>query len=279
MQNKFKSFKDNGFWIEKNFFKQSDLKEIFFLFYDISLSMYEKKISKKHKFKNLSRIKYNKTGIILLDKILMKLFKKDKRIIGEIYDTVSYSSTFLRFFSNKEIEELTRMFLELPKKSSLYGFTNRVRIDPPKDERRTYGWHQEVFYNVPKTKYLQTWCPIIRNTTIKNGTIQLCPGSHKEKIAKQKWKDIKGKATQILIDKKIVEKYPNVSLEMKVGDLLFFDGHLFHRSGHNTTVNEIRFSMVGMWNAVNTKDFKAPIPKFLFRGQTPREYYKNHFNN
>ena len=33
---------------------------------------------------------------------------------------------------------------------SLYGHTNRCRIDPPEDERRTYDWHQETFYTIPK---------------------------------------------------------------------------------------------------------------------------------
>ena len=148
---------------------------------------------------------------------------------------------------------MTRKLLELPNNSSLYGFTNRVRIDPPRDERRTYGWHQEVFYTLPKSKYLQTWCPIIRNTTISNGTIQICPGSHKEKIVKQEWRDIKGKATQIIIDDKIIKKYRPIDLEMKVGDLMFFNGHLFHRSGQNITKDQIRFSMVGMWNTVGIK--------------------------
>ena len=40
-------------------------------------------------------------------------------------------------------------------------------------------------------------------------------GSHKEGIAKQTWNEIEGKATQIIIDKEILDKYKSKNLEMK----------------------------------------------------------------
>lgn len=276
MKNKINFFEKNGYWVEKKIFTKTEMNEMFYLFYDISYSMFIKYFS-RNKIQETKNVTYDSIGVRSLDKMLMAIFKKDKNLIGEIYDTVSFSSTFLRFYSNKKIERLTRTLLKTHKNSSLYGYTNRVRIDPPKDQRRTYGWHQEVFYNVPKSIYLQTWCPIIRNTTKENGTIQIRVGSHKEKIAKQTWKDIQGKATQILIDQKIVNKYPLKELEMKVGDLMVFDGHLFHRSGFNSTHNDIRFSMVGMWNLINNKNFRAPKPEFTFRGISPKKYFENHF--
>ncbi len=276
MKNKINFFEKNGYWIEKKIFSKTEMSEMFFLFYDVSYSMFAKYFPKIN-IQETKKISYDSNGIKSLDTMLMTIFRKDKNLIGEIYDTVSFSSTFLRFYSNKKIEKLTRTLLKTHKNSSLYGYTNRVRIDPPKDQRRTYGWHQEVFYNLPKSIYLQTWCPIIRNTTKKNGTIQIRVGSHKEKIARQTWNDIKGKATQILIDKKVVNKYPLKEIEMKVGDLMVFDGHLFHRSGFNSTPNDVRFSMVGMWNLVNNKNFRAPKPEFVFRGISPKKYFDNFF--
>ena len=123
MQKKIEAFNKNGYWIEKDFFSFKELKEMFLLFYDISLSMHKKFLSRSSKFKELNEIKYDKSGIKTLDKILMEIFRKDKKLIGEIYDTVSYTSTFLRFLSNEKIEKLTRKLLELPNNSSLYGFT------------------------------------------------------------------------------------------------------------------------------------------------------------
>ena len=82
----------------------------------------------------------------------------------------------------------------------------------------------------------------------KNGTIELCPESHHEGIAPQTWNEIKNRATQIIVNKKTVNKYKQIKLPMKLGDVLFFNPYLFHRSGNNSTRNQIRFSLVGMWN-------------------------------
>tara|TARA_B110001469_G_C9455206_1_gene229721 strand:- start:225 stop:686 length:462 start_codon:yes stop_codon:yes gene_type:complete len=148
-----------------------------------------------------------------------------------------------------------------------------MRIDPPSDERRTYGWHQEIFYTIPDTKFLQTWCPMMRDTTIENGTIEIKKGSHKEGIAKQTWNEIEGRAIQIIIDPEITNKYKTIPLEMKVGDVLFFDGHLAHKSGQNSTKDEVRFSLVGMWNDTSYRGFNAPKPNFISRTISAKEYF------
>lgn len=148
-----------------------------------------------------------------------------------------------------------------------------MRIDPPRDERRTYGWHQEIFYTIPETRFIQTWCPLIRDTTIKNGTIEVCEGSHKEGIAKQTWNEIEGRATQIIVNEEVVVKYNQKKIPMKKGEILFFDPHMFHRSGHNSTKDEVRFSLVGMWNDTTHLKFKAPQPEFKSRTFSAKEYF------
>ena len=74
---------------------------------------------------------------------------------------------------------------------------------------------------------------MMRDTTIVNGTIKLKKESHKEGIPRQIWTATEGLATQIIIDPKITNKYETISLEMKVVDLLFFDGHLAYKLGEN----------------------------------------------
>ena len=114
-----------------------------------------------------------------LDKLMLEIFNFNKDLIGEIYDTISFTSVFLRFTASKKIEKISKILLGVKKNTQLYGFTNRIRIDPPNDERRTYGWHQEIFYTLPKSKFVQTWCPILRDTTKQNGTIEIKPFFHK----------------------------------------------------------------------------------------------------
>ena len=280
MNDVIKSFEDNGFYIQKNVYTKNDFEELFNIFYDLALSC---ALRNNIPF-DLNKFPTNESAsypedLSFLDKILLIILRFDKALIGELYDTFSYSSGFLRFVSNKEVEKMSKLLLKVENNTTLYGWTNRVRIDPPGDNRRTYGWHQEVFYTMPRFRYLQTWAPILRDTTVENGTINIKPGSHKEGIAAQTWNEVEGRATQILIDKDILSKYKSVKLEMKVGDVLYFDGHLAHASGNNTTENEIRFSLVGMWNDTSTKEFKAPLPCFKSRVEEPIDYFRNIFGS
>jgi len=258
-------FEENGYYIEKNLFSREDKHRMFVLFYDVFLSLalkFSVPLRKKYKSSNLVNIEDDLKD---LDYLMLDCFIFDKEIIGEGYDIISYSSAFLKLISNSKIEQLTKELLGIEQSGTLYGWTNRVRIDPPADERRTYGWHQEVFYTIPESRYLQTWAPMIRNTTIQNGTIWIAPKSHKEGIAKQSWNEIPGKATQIIVDDGIVNKYEHLQLEMEVGDVLFFDGKLVHKSGTNITNDEIRFSLVGMWHDIWTSNFRGPRPDFNHR--------------
>ena len=278
MEKRLKNFKEFGYHVEKNVYSKKDMDEIFILFYDIFISLsnkYSVPLAKKYK---LSKDALRETDLNLLDNLMLECFNYNKEIIGEGYDIVSYSSTFLRFISNEKTNIITKELLGLNKTNTIYGWTNRVRIDPPADERRTYGWHQEVFYSIPESKYLQTWAPMIRNTTKNNGTIWIAEKSHKEGIAKQKWNDIEGRATQIIVDDSIMSKYVKIQLEMEAGDVLFFDGKLAHRSGENITKDEIRFSLVGMWHDISNMSFRGPKPNFIQRTNIDNKKYWNECN-
>ena len=268
-----KLFNNNGFLIKEDLIKDKYHSELFYLFYDLAVSTIKRnKIDLKYQLKNVDDIDYKK-DIKALDKILLDILKIDNNLIGELYDTVSYSSCFLKLVSDSDVEDYARSLLGLSKRNTIYSWTHRVRIDPPKDERRTYGWHQEIFYTIPETTFVQTWCPLIRDTTIENGTIEVCEGSHKEGIAKQTWSETEGRATQIIVKEEVVEKYKQKKLPMKKGEILFFDPHMFHRSGHNSTKDEVRFSLVGMWNDTTFLKFKSPRPEFKSRTFSAKDYF------
>lgn len=266
-------FNKKGYIVKKDLISSKLHSELFFMFYDLAYSCINRNnIKCDFTIKNINQIKFSK-DIKELDKLLLKILDYNNKLMGELYDTVSYSSTFLKLVSNSHMEDTARSLLNLKKHNTIYSYTHRIRIDPPRDERRTYGWHQEIFYTIPNTKFVQTWCPLIRNTTMKNGTIEVCEGSHKEGVAKQTWNEANERATQIIVDANIVKKYKESSMPMKLGEVLFFDPHLFHRSGHNSTKDEIRFSLVGMWNDTTDKKFRAPKPEFKSRTISAKENF------
>ena len=62
---------------------------------------------------------------------------------------------------------------------------------------------------------------------------------------------------------------------MELGDVIYFDPHLIHRSGYNSS-QQVRYSQVGMWNDCSYKDFRAPKPDFISRTISLRENYEKY---
>ena len=171
-----------------------------------------------------------------------------------------------------EAEEL----LSLKKHTPLYSATHRIRMDFPKDVKRKAGWHQEIFYTLPEARFLQTWAPVLRDSTVENGTLGICKKSHLNGIAEQTWEEErKDYATRITIDEKVIEQYEQIDVSMELGDVIYFDPHLIHRSGYNSS-QQVRYSQVGMWNDCSYKDFRAPKPDFNSRTISLRENYEKY---
>jgi ectoine hydroxylase-related dioxygenase (phytanoyl-CoA dioxygenase family) len=259
-------FEQNGFVIISDAFAQNLLME-----FSAEVSNIIKATLCKAKVKTAF------SGESVFDQAMETLEDIDHEYVAEIYDTIFQCPSFLRIISEPVLTETVR-FLLGNKNAPLYGYTNRCRIDPPQDDRRTYGWHQEVFYTVPRGHYIQSWAPLVRDTSVATGTIRVAIGSHKEKIASQTWQEIDGRATQILIDDDVINRYPQVSVEMKLGELLLFSGFLAHQSGSNNSSHH-RYSLVGMYHDVSQSNFRTPSVEFNFRGETPEEYFQSVMSN
>ena len=262
-------FNENGFIIIDNFFSleelsnfenslehliKRDLKKVLDINPDFSITDYENSI-----FNN---------GLTKLEEI-------NHQYIADIYDTISQVPEFLRLITKKETTEYINQLLKRDSKKPLYTFTCRCRIDPPNDDRRKTKWHQEVFYTIPKSNFLQTWAPLINDADANNGTLQVCVGSHKESIAKQSWDMEKGGANPFVIDEDVVKKYKIIDVEMKKGQLMIFHSRLFHRSGNNLS-NKVRYSLVGMYHDVDNLNFEPPNLTFKYR-KDPKQFYDEVF--
>ena len=236
-----------------------------------------------NEFKNILISYLNKTNQTINDtnseffhsEAVMLLEKVDHSYVAEVYDAIFQSPSFLQLISDISTTGPVKDILGNDS-TPLYTYTNRCRIDPPVDNRRTYGWHQEVFYTIPKSNLLQTWGPLIHPTNEENGTLTLAVGSHREGVANQEWNEEEGRAVQIIIDDEVVKKYKPVTLDMEVGDLLIFSPQLFHKSGNNTS-KFVRFSFVGQYHSIDSENFRAPTVNFDFRGEDPKSYYDSYF--
>ena len=261
-QDQIKNYHEKGYVVLDNFFCKAELHSV-----KEEIGLIVRSYLKKNKIFN----------DITLDQALFKLESVGHEHIAAVYDTICMASSFLRAQYKENMQIVINQLLDKPLNNPLYAFKNRIRIDPPNDNRRTYGWHQEVFYSIPRSDFIQSWSPIVRDTTIENGTIFLAEGSHKDNIQSQQWLRREGYADQIIrTDEQIESQYKTKQLEMSLGQIVFFSGKTWHKSGNNTSRGH-RFSMIGMWHDIDKEQFVAPKINFSYRGETPEEYYKNYF--
>jgi phytanoyl-CoA hydroxylase len=257
-------YNENGFVVIENFFERSLLRDF--------KNDVENIIEAHFKKAKLSKATddYLTQGILQLENV-------DHDFVASVYDTIHQSPSFYRICGYKKTSQLINMLLEKSIENALYGFTNRCRIDPPNDNRRTYDWHQEVFYTIPKSRFIQTWAPLIFDTTIQNGTIEVIPKSHRNGTLPQTWNEFEDRATQIIVTPEAIKGFIKTPLEMRVGEMLLFSPCLVHRSGNNLS-DQVRYSLVGMYHDVTNPSFMAPKSNFIYRNGSPKEYFEDFFN-
>ena len=244
------SFHNNGFVLLDNFFSDNELKR----FEDALRKIIQVQIIKAKK--EHPDIDEDFTGREF-DAAMIKLEEIDHQYIADIYDTIYSTSAFLSLASKKEISECINQLLDRNHDDPLYLDQSRCRIDTPFDpHNKKCGWHQEVFYYVPKSHFVQTWAPVIHDAKKETGAIEVCLGSHKE-IAKQSKDNPENEKYQFIVDESEVEKYQRDIMELKVGQLLIFSSKLIHRSGDNVS-NQVRYSLVGINHNLDNEYFVPP---------------------
>ena len=263
-------FEKNGFVIIEKFFNETELNS----FRDSLIILIKtnlKKASKKY-----SHITLNDFDGKELDEGIITLEKTNPDFIADIYDVIPQMPSFMRLTSKKELSEIINTIFKKNKNSPLFTFTNRCRIDPPKITRRSTTWHQEIFYTIPKSNFVQIWGPLIRDITKETGGIEVCLGSHKEGIAKQTYTPDDKNPNLFNIDQDVVEKYEKMTMELNLGDLMIFNPKLFHRSGSNIS-NHVRYTNIGMFHDVEYSTFRPPQPSFVYKESSPEAYYSEVF--
>jgi phytanoyl-CoA hydroxylase len=107
------------------------------------------------------------------------------------------------------------------------------------------AWHQDATYIKTDARSLTgVWIPI-DDAAIDNGCLWVVPGSHQSgelfRMERHGRDDYDNAPVSIGFDDQ-----SEVPIEVKAGDVVFFDGHLLHRSGPNTTERS-RHALVMHW--------------------------------
>jgi len=188
---------------------------------------------------------------------IIKFRKSDPKRFSLLYDSTQTSVSIMELLTSELIAKYSANLLDT-KNNELCITEGMIRMDAPGDKRNIAGWHQEISYL--RNSGLVIWIPL-SDITPDLGPLQVCPKSHHEgelKVVQNK--NLPGDVSTVSVDEvgpEYIAKYSIMDVEIKKGDVLFFDTELFHRSGVNTS-NRMRFSCQ-VRHAINTAEDFVPF--------------------
>ncbi|AKT38410.1 phytanoyl-CoA dioxygenase family protein [Chondromyces crocatus] len=147
-----------------------------------------------------------------------------------------------------------------------------IRVDYAEREHFLLPWHQDYPYAQDSMDAVVHWIPL-QDVDEQNGCLKVAPGSHELGVVPVKMilppeGSTHGIRGLQIADPSVVERFPQVSLPMKFGDVLVFSTLLLHRSQLNLT-GEAR------WTAqVRHGNFEHPLS---VQKRWPRGHYERHW--
>ena len=193
----------------------------------------------------------------MFHKKLIEFRKKDPKLFGAIYDSLKTSLTLTQLVSDDVIVNNVAKFLNVDP-SDVSISEPMCRLDVPNDKRNTLEWHQERSFfpqNRDGLHSLVCWIPLT-SVTEEMGAIHISPESHTGGLITSAQNEKKSELStrQISVPEEHVKKYEDLVVPVDVGDVVFFNMLLYHRSGINIS-DKVRFAVQSRFHTATADDF------------------------
>ena len=193
----------------------------------------------------------------MFHKKLIEFRKKDPKLFGAIYDSLKTSLTLTQLVSDDVIVDNVAKFLCV-ESSDVSISEPMCRLDVPNDKRNTLEWHQERSFfpqNRDGLHSLVCWIPLT-SVTEEMGAIHISPESLAGGLITPAQNEKKSELStrQISVPEEHVKKYEDLVVPVDVGDVVFFNMLLYHRSGVNIS-DKVRFAVQSRFHTATADDF------------------------
>ena len=193
----------------------------------------------------------------MFHKKLIEFRKKDPKLFGAIYDSLKTSLTLTQLVSDDVIVNNVAKFLNVDP-SDVSISEPMCRLDVPNDKRNALEWHQERSFfpqNRDGLHSLVCWIPLT-SVTEEMGAIHISPESLAGGLITPAQNEKKSELStrQISVPEEHVKKYEDLVVPVDVGDVVFFNMLLYHRSGVNIS-DKVRFAVQSRFHTATADDF------------------------
>lgn len=240
-----KTFKNEGFIIFKKIAKSQDIENVFKTLYFL--------------YNKYSKNKLNKYNRNKLSECLIKIRKSNWAVFSKIYDDLQVSNSVYKLLHSEEIFDIGRSLLGQKKYSPIAVSGTMLRLDPPKDRRNLYDYHQDhSYYHQNKSgKNGLVISVALHNIGLKNGALKVALKSHKLGFLKV---DTKRKnsysAQQYSINSTKLKKYKITRQIMNKGDVSAIYLDTVHCSADNFS-DELRVTGLVRVHNIMSGDFRS----------------------
>lgn len=271
-------FKEKGYIIVDNVFTQSDLDNFRKTLHAIICNILAR-AAHTHPDLNqiIKEIEHHDSGAHC-DKGLLALRYADPTYVSIVQRFISRSPEFYTLCSSPVMTQALRAVIELPEHAPLYFLSNGIVFTNPHDAENKRSsnfkldWHQDTFFTIPRSPYVQFWGPVLHDSSVDIGTLILCPGSHKDGYGKQHIHPELSFNHRFSMAEGEADKYEHVSADLKLGQMLIFHGQLIHASGENTS-SHVRTTLLGLCHNASNDACQPVSTEYRYYGQTPEAWF------
>lgn len=241
-EDEIKSYKENGYLIARDFISRSRISDI--------------KNDAIHIFtKQLNRLGYYPNNYDEFEQALYQLFKQDQETFINCGKHIQHLVSAHRLSLDESIIKVISKFgLNFPNVCTRPVIFFNSKHLAAEDIYHTVPAHQDFKSMQGSIDSMVVWLPLVK-VTKDLGALEIVPRSHKHGLM----------TSSVMAGFGLVDRYTDkdfISVEVDVGDVLFFSSFLVHRSGNNST-DHIRWSAHFRYNNMDDSDFierKYPHP-------------------
>ena len=199
----------------------------------------------------------------LLNKGMIYLEKSNHKYLSELYDQIVKSSNYYNVISDKNITKVLNYLLEREYDENLYINSSSIRMDTPGITPYVYGWHQDDKSNIKDSDFVQVWMPVFTNINKNLGGLHILDKSFNYDIKTSHTKVEKEKLKKQILranhNVKILNngfKFKEKEIYCNLGEAIFFNKKLMHKSGINKTKNKMRYVCSNFYHDINNPNWK-----------------------
>jgi hypothetical protein len=229
------SFAQNGYYIAKNLLSEDDVLP---LLHGIDRMV----CAKAH---GLEPTQGRAIFDTIHDKVLF-LKQRDRKALGAVYDAMRKLLPFWSIIGGEKMTDAVRGLLNTDDVGVVFRGAG-IRLDLPDEDEWRSAWHQEYHSQMSSMHALVAWFNLVP-VTADMGPVRIAQGSHREGLLPVVCLDPLNQGKNYTQTFEIPDvqaranRYPIVSYETGIGDVVFLDFMLLHESGLNRSGTRSRIT-------------------------------------